>query len=100
MRILFISGFATIVRDREASRKLYVDALRLTLQQESDGYLHTETLDGAKSFGLWPLSEAAKSCFGTSAWPSDIPAPQANLELEVDDVERATHELESRGIKM
>lgn len=100
MRILFISGFATLVRDREATRKLYVDSLGLSFKQEPDGYLHTETMDGAKSFGLWPLSDAAKSCFGTDAWPSNLPAPQANLELEVDDVASATQELESRGIAM
>ncbi|HZS58337.1 MAG TPA: VOC family protein [Gemmatimonadaceae bacterium] len=100
MKILFISGFATLVRDREASRKLFADSLGLSFKAESDGYLHTETLDGAKSFGLWALSEAAKSCFGTDAWPSTVPAPQANLELEVDDVESATQELEARGTTM
>lgn len=98
MRILFISGFATLVRDRDASRTLFADSLGLSFKQEPDGYLHTETLDGAKSFGLWPLSEAAKSCFGADVWPSNVPAPQANLELEVDDVANATQELESRDV--
>lgn len=54
----------------------------------------------AKSFGLWPLSGAAQSCFGSDTWPSNIPVPQANLELEVDSVESATRELESRGTTM
>lgn len=100
MKVLLISGFATIVRDREANRKLFVDSLGLALKQESDGYLHTESLDGAKSFGLWPLSGAAQSCFGTDAWPTDVRVPQANVELEVDSVENATQELESRGTRM
>ena len=100
MKILFVSGFATLVRDRASSKKLYADALGVSFKQESDGYLHTESLDGTKSFGLWPLSEAAKTCFGTSAWPSDMPVPQANLEFEVDDVATATQELESSGTKM
>lgn len=100
MKVLFISGFAIIVRDREASRALYADSLGVSFKLESDGYLHTESLDGAKSFGLWPLSGAASSCFGTDAWPSNVPAPQANLELEVDDVAAATRELEASGVKM
>jgi catechol 2,3-dioxygenase-like lactoylglutathione lyase family enzyme len=100
MRILFISGFATIVRDKEPSRQLYVDSLGLSFKQEPDGYLHTEDLAGAKSFGLWPLSEAAKSCFGSGTWPKDVPIPQANVEFEVDSVEHATRELESRGTQM
>ncbi len=100
MKILFISGFATIVRDKAANQKLFVESLGLSLKQESDGYLHTETLDGAKSFGLWPLSGAAQSCFGSDAWPSDVPVPQVNLEFEVDSVETATQELESSGIHM
>ena len=99
-KILFISGFATIVRDPAASRKLFVDSLGLSLKPEDDGYLHTEKLDGAKSFGLWPLSGAAQSCFGSTVWPKDVPVPQANVEFEVDNVERATQELESRGVHM
>jgi catechol 2,3-dioxygenase-like lactoylglutathione lyase family enzyme len=100
MRVLFISGFATIVRDAEASRKLFADSLGVSFKHESDGYLHTEGLEGAKSFGLWPLSGAAQSCFGSEVWPKDVPVPQANLELEVDSVENATQELESRGTRM
>ncbi len=100
MRVLFISGFATIVRDAEASRTLFADSLGVAFKRESDGYWHTENLEGAKSFGLWPLSGAAQSCFGSKVWPKDVPVPQANLELEVDNVEKATQELESRGRHM
>jgi hypothetical protein len=32
---------------------------------EPDGYLHSEDIDGSKSFGVWPLSQAAKACFST-----------------------------------
>ena len=55
---------------------------------------------GAKTFALWPLEQAATSCFGKDAWPSDVPVPQAWLELDVDEVERATAELEARGYRM
>ena len=62
--------------------------------------LHTEALTGAKSFALWPLSQAAQSCFGKDSWPQEIPAPQAWLEFDVDSVEMATEELESQGHRM
>ena len=73
--VLFIAGFGPIVRDAVGSRKLYSQILGIPFKEESDGYLHTEALKGAKSFGLWPLSQAAQSCFGKDSWPDDIPAP-------------------------
>lgn len=63
-KILFIAGFGPIVRDANASRKLYVKALDIRFKEESGGYLHTNALQGAKEFALWPLSQAAESCFG------------------------------------
>jgi hypothetical protein len=98
--IIFIAGFGPIVRDAGASRKLYSDSLGILFKEESGGYLHTEALNGAKSFALWPLSQAAQSCFGKESWPDDIPVPQAWLEFDVDTVEKATTELESRGYRM
>ncbi len=100
IRVLFIAGFGPIVRDELASRKLYSQTLGIRFKEESGGYLHTEALQGAKSFALWPLSQAAQSCFGKDSWPDDIPLPQAWLEFDVDSVEKATAELESRGYRM
>jgi catechol 2,3-dioxygenase-like lactoylglutathione lyase family enzyme len=100
MRILFIAGFGPIVRDLDASRSLYGKALGISFKEEQGGYLHTEALNGAKNFSLWPLSQAAESCFGSSLWPDNLPAPHAWLEFDVDDVERATAELESMGHRM
>lgn len=99
-RVLFIAGFGPIVPDRETSRKLYGDVLGIRFTEETGGYLHTESIDGAKTFALWPLSEAAQSCFGKETWPDNIPIPQAWLEFDVDDVEQATAELESQGCQM
>lgn len=53
-----------------------------------------------KTFALWPLAQAAHSCFGTEAWPDNVAVTQAWLEFDVDDVEAATAELESRGYRM
>jgi hypothetical protein len=74
--------------------------LGIEFKEENGDYLHTEGLKGAKTFALWPLSEAAKSCFGKDSWPEDIPSPQAWLEFDVDSVEAATAELEARGYRM
>lgn len=98
--ILFIAGFGPIVRDTTGSRRLYKEFLGIDFKEEAGGYLHTEVLNGARSFALWPLSHAAHSCFGKEAWPEDIPVPQAWLEFDVESVETATSQLEARGLQM
>ena len=100
IKVLFILGFGPIVRDTAESRKLYSESLGIPFKEESGEYLHTEALQGAKSFALWPLSQAAESCFGKDSWPDNIPVPQAWLEFDVDSVEKATANLESRGYRM
>ena len=98
--ILFIAGFGPIVRDTDKRRKLYGDAMGIRFKEEPGEYFHTEAVAGAKSFALWPLSQAAQSCFGKDAWPDNVPVPQAWLEFDVRSVEEATAELESKGYKM
>ena len=100
VRIRFIAGFGPIVRDAAASRRLYRDDLGISFKEEGNCYLHTETMPGAKSFALWSLSSAAQSCFGRDSWPDEIPVPQAWLEFDVDSVQAATADLESRGYRM
>ena len=99
-QILFIAGFGPIVPDRSTSRTLYGDVLGIPFKEENGGYLHTESLDGAKTFALWPLSQAAQSCFGSESWPVEIPPPQAWLEFDVENVEQATVTLEQQGYRM
>lgn len=100
VKVLFIAGFGPIVREASESRKLYHRALGIAFKEEAGGYLHTEALRGANTFALWPLSQAAQSCFGTDSWPAEIPPPQAWLEFDVENVAGATDELESRGYHM
>lgn len=100
IKILFIAGFGPIVRETAKSRKLYSELLGIPFKEENDGYLHTEAMKGAKTFALWPLSQAAQSCFGKDSWPSDIPAPQAWLEFDVESVDKATAELQAQGYRM
>ena len=98
MEILFVAGFGPIVQDLNASAYLYRDVLGLPLK--GDDYLNTDEIEGVKEFALWPLSQAAESCFGTTEWPSNLPVPQAWLEFDVADIEAATSELESQGYRL
>jgi hypothetical protein len=100
VKVLFIAGFGPISEDPEVSRRLYEDALGIGFKVEDGDYRHTEEVQGANSFAVWPLAQAAESCFGTSEWPQDITRPQAWLEFDVEDVEAATRELEERGYKL
>jgi hypothetical protein len=100
VQVRFIAGFGPIVREPAASRKLYSQTLGIGFKEEDGGYLHTEALKGANSFALWPLSQAAQSCFGKDSWPEEIPPPQSWLEFDVDSVEEATAALESKGYRM
>jgi hypothetical protein len=100
IKVLFIAGFGPIVRDVGASSKLYAGTLAIPFKEEGGGYLHTDALQGAKTFALWPLSHAAQSCFGHESWPTTLPVPQAWLEFDVEDVAAATTELEAQGHRM
>jgi hypothetical protein len=97
MRVLFVAGFGPVVQDGAASRALYADALGLPLESDDNAYWHTEGVAGVKAFALWPLAQAAESCFGSTTWPDDLPVPQAWLEFDVDNVEAATAELVAKG---
>lgn len=99
-RVLFVAGFGPIVREPAKSRQLYSEVLGISFKEESGGYLHTENIQGAKTFALWPLSQAAHSCFCSDSWPEEIPVPQAWLEFDVDSVEEATAYLESQGYRI
>jgi hypothetical protein len=99
-KALFIVGFGPITRDQQVSSTLYRDTLGIEFTEEQGGYLHTESLDGAKTFALWPLAEAARSCFGQDTWPTDVLTPQGWLEFDVESVEKATLELKARGYRV
>lgn len=101
MNVQFISSFAVIARDPAASRPLFLKTFGLPLQPVAGTeYYATEKIDGCKHFGIWPLSEAAEACFGTTTWPADRPVPQASIEMEVGseaEVATAAAELRAAG---
>jgi catechol 2,3-dioxygenase-like lactoylglutathione lyase family enzyme len=100
MNVQFLTSVSPIVRDADATRSFYLDALGLSFEGQAGDYLYTHELDGAKHFGLWPLSEAATACFGTTEWPNEIPVPQASIEFEVGDVAAAAEELTAKGYQL
>lgn len=100
MKVLFVAGFGPITSDVEDSRRMYEDALGIAFKKEDGDYRHTEELKGANTFAVWPLAQAAESCFGTKEWPADVARPQAWLEFDVDDVAVASQEMQERGYKL
>jgi catechol 2,3-dioxygenase-like lactoylglutathione lyase family enzyme len=103
MKVSFVAGFGPIVRDIGSSRKFWGDELGIELEEAAPDYWTNDTLDGVKAFALWPLSQAAESCFGTEAWPSDISTPQAWIELDMGsaaEVGGAAAELEAAGHRL
>lgn len=100
IKVLFVAGFGPIVPEAGDSRELYVRTLGIRLKEMGDGYAHTERLDGAKAFGLWPLARAAQSCFGVPEWPDHVPRPQAWIEFDVEDIAAATAYLAERGFRL
>ena len=98
MKIKFVAGFAPIVTDLDASRKFYKDLLSVPFEfEEGSDYTATDDMDGVKHFGLWTLSDAARSVFDQDEWPSDVPIPQGTIEFDVEDVAEAVSELKAKG---
>ena len=76
--------------------------ISLPLEGQGD-YYHSEKIGGSKHFGVWPLTDAAQACFGTSEWPADRPVPQASIEFEVahaNAVTAAGEELRAAGYEL
>ena len=103
MQVEFITSIAVITPDVPASHRLYLGAFQLPLKQLDGDYFASEEIDGAKHFGVWPLSQAAEACFGTTTWPADVGVPQLSLEFELGDpdaVARGADELRSLGFDL
>lgn len=102
--VLFVAGFGPVTRDTAISKAFYKDTLRLPLKhmEGNSDYMMTDVdvLAGVKHFALWPLSQAAQSCFATEEWPEDVPVPQGWIEFEVQDIEKATEILIKKGYQL
>jgi catechol 2,3-dioxygenase-like lactoylglutathione lyase family enzyme len=104
MKIEFLSTIAVIAPDPSASRRLYVGALGLPLESGAESeYWHSERISGCKHFGVWPLSQAAQACFGTTQWPAERTVPQVSIEFDVPTaaaVSSAAQELQQAGYEL
>ena len=103
MKPSFVAGFGPIVRDVEESRAFWGEGIGIELEEAAPGYWTNDNLGGVKAFALWPLAHAAESCFGTDAWPADLPVPAAWLELDVESAEEvapAAAEMVMRGHRL
>jgi hypothetical protein len=105
MDLQFIASVSVISPQPAESRKLFVEALGLPLEPAGPGndYHFSEKIGGAKHFGVWPLSQAAEACFGTTDWPKNRPVPQISIEFDVASegaVHEAAAELERRGHRL
>ena len=92
-----------IAADPPESRKLYVDALGLPLEQMDGEYYASEKIGGTKHFGVWPLTQAAQACFGTPEWPAEHPVPQVSIEFELADadaIDAGAEELKAAGFAL
>ena len=97
MQILFVAGVTPITADPAASLAFYQHAIGVQFENDEDGYRSTGKLAGLKHLGVWPLADAAESCFGSREWPADLPVPQATIEFEVPDVAAGEAELVASG---
>jgi catechol 2,3-dioxygenase-like lactoylglutathione lyase family enzyme len=103
MKVELVTSVAVIAANPAESRRLYVDTFGLPLKQLDGEYFASEEIEGCRHFGVWPLEQAAKSCFGTTTWPDDVPIPQVSLEFEVADVDAVAggaDELRSGGYQL
>ena len=103
MNIESVASVSVIVRSGGEAARLYRDALGVPFEGGQGDYVFTEKLLGVKHFGLWPLHEAARSCFGLDEWPKEVPVPQASIEFEVGSVEEvlsAAAHLRSQGYEL
>ena len=100
MDITFVAGVTPICADPLTSVAFYRDLGVDFESDDGDGYAYTQRLGGLKHLGIWPLRDAALSCFGTPVWPDDVPVPQATIEFEVADVAAAEAELIAKGHRL
>ena len=99
--ILFVAGFGPVTRNTQQSSDFYLKTLGLPLKpmDENSDYIVCEqdSLGGVKHFALWPLNQAAQSCFLNEKWPEQLTIPQSWIEFEVYDLGKMTQKLVDEG---
>lgn len=102
--VLFVAGFGPITQNQQQSSEFYLNILALPLKpmEGNSRYLTCEQdqLGGVKHFALWPLDQAALSCFSHNIWPEDITIPQSWIEFEVFNLARSTQNFIDKGYSL
>lgn len=102
IKVHFVAGFGPITIVDQESKSLYLNTLDLPIKamEGNESYMSTEDgeLGGVKHFALWPLTQAAESCFGVNEWPEELNIPQSWIEFE--DIAEASVHLVSMGYKL
>ena len=94
MQVAFVAGFGPIIGEADDARGFWERGLGIRLDEPAPGYFTNDDLDGIKAFALWPLTQAAETTFGSPVWPSDVPSPQAWMELDVESPEAVGQAIE------
>lgn len=102
MDISFVAGFGPIGVPESVA--FWRDGFGVPgLVEAAPGYWATDDLPGVRAFAVWPLEQAAEATFGDTAWPDDLPVPQAWVEFDVASpaaVADAVDELRARGLRV
>lgn len=102
--VLFIAGYGPIPQSVSDSQRFYQQTLGLPVRpmEGNPDYLLAEhgAIEGVNHFALWPLHQAAQSCFASDVWPDSHPVPQSWIEFEVVDLSTATDVLLAQGYQL
>ena len=81
MDIRLVASFAVITTDPALVKVIFVETIGLPLRPPvsvpNSEYVSSEDVAGAQHCGVWPLNEAAQTCFGLDTWRDTHPVPQA-----------------------
>jgi hypothetical protein len=99
IKVLFIAGFGPIVRDASVSRKLYNRVLGIGFKEEDGDYLHTEALEGAKTFALWPLHKPHSHALARIPGPTKFLRPKPGSSLTLITSSRRLGSWNRKGIE-
>lgn len=64
MKVNFVAGFPPIVKSLDSGRDFYEHRLGLSVRSEDSEDYSVVDIPGLTHFGLWTLSDAARSTFG------------------------------------
>ena len=98
MDVLFVTSIAPIVRDADAARLFYRDALGLSFEGGDGDYVLTQKLEGTQHFGPWPLAEAAERLFRHHRMAGRHPGAPSQHRVRGRRRRRRSHRAQGQGL--